>query len=177
MRAWSHDVTTRRNPKRLEVNLPMAGEGDVSAHQAAFSATRTDRDRTLQAIHRLETALAMASPGKAWHSEVTGDLEALEAAMVEERRELNRPDALLAMITAGNPRRFGPRARNLREQYDDIIRQVASLRDQLAHADLTQTDAVDVRQRAGWITGALHHCRARQTDLVCEALNMDLGER
>ncbi|CAN5359343.1 hypothetical protein BH23ACT9_BH23ACT9_16050 [soil metagenome] len=155
----------------------MTGDGDVSAQQSVFSATRTDRDRTLQAIHRLETALAMAATGKAWLSEVTGGLKTLEAAMVDERRELNRPDALLAMISAGNPRRFGPRARNLREQYDDIIRQVASLRDQLAHADLSQTDAGDVRQRASWITGALHHCRARQTDLVYEALDMDLGER
>lgn len=148
-----------------------------SGHHDAFAATRGDRDRTLQAMQRFETALAMASESGRWLTEVTGDLEALEAAMVEERRELHRPDSLLAMIAAEHPRRFGSRVRNLGEQYDDIIRQVASLRDQLAHENEATPDAGDLRQRAGWIIRALHHSRARQTDLVYEAIAMDLGER
>lgn len=155
----------------------MAAEHEAYTHQAEFAASRVDRDRTLRAIHDLEAALAMAAEGSTWLSEVKTDLEALEAAMVEERRELNRPDALLAMILAEHPRRFSSRVRNLHEQYDDIIRQLASLRDQLTHREDAQPDAADLRQRASWIIGALHHCRARQTDLVYEAIAMDLGER
>ncbi len=119
----------------------------------------------------------MAAAGGTWLDEVTKDLEALESVMAEERRELRRPDALLAMIAADHPRRFGSRIRNLQEQYDDINRQVTSLRDQLAHADESPPDSTDLRRRASWIISALHHCRARQTDLVYEALNLDLGER
>ncbi|MGB5657712.1 MAG: hypothetical protein WBN35_14000 [Acidimicrobiia bacterium] len=155
----------------------MADDGAVSAHHVAFAASRDDRDRTLGAIHRFQTALAMAAGGETWASEVVADLEALESAMVVEREELNRPDALLAMIAAEHPRRFKTRVRNLREQYDDIARQVVSLRDQLAHTEEALPDAGDLRQRGTWITSALHHCRARQTDLVYEALAMDLGER
>ncbi len=155
----------------------MATDDDPSVHQAAFVASRIDRDRTLQAIHRFETALAMAAEGANWLSEVTTDLEALEAAMTEERRELNRPDSLLAMIAAEHPRRFSSRVRNLEEQYDDIIRQSASLRDQLARGEGSPPDAGDLRQRASWLIRALHHCRARQTDIVYEAIAMDLGER
>lgn len=154
------------------------GNDDVrSVHQQAFEASRLDRDRTLGAIHRFETALAMAAGRETWLTEVAADLEALESAMVAERRELDRPDALLAMIAAENPRRFGSRVRNLREQYDDIIRQVGSLRDQIAHGDGESPDAGDLRRRGSWITGALRHCRARQADLVHEAVTMDLGGR
>jgi len=155
----------------------MVNDDDLSTHRVAIEASRLDRDRTLGAIHRFETALAMAAGGETWLSEVTTDLEALESAMVTERQELNRPDALLAMIAAENPRRFSSRVRNLREQYDDIIRQVVSLRDQVAHADETRPDPNDLRQRGSWITNALHHCRARQTDLVYEAVTLDLGGR
>lgn len=156
--------------------IPTEDGVEAYAHEAAFEASRLDRDRTLQAVQRFERALAMAAGGASWLAEVVADLEALEAAMAEEREELNRPDALLAMIAAEHPRRFSSRVRNLREQYDDIIRQVASLRDQLAHVDAAP-DAGDLRQRASWIIRALHHCRARQTDLVYEAIALDLGER
>ena len=155
----------------------MTTDDEAAIHQTAFEASRVDRDRTLRAMHRFETALAMAAEGDTWLTEVTADLAALETAMVEEQRELNRPDALLAMIAAERPRRFSSRIRNLREQYDDIIRQVASLRDQVAHGADTRPDAGDLRERASWIIRSLHHCRARQTDLVYEAISMDLGER
>ena len=58
---------------------------------------------------------------------------------------------------------------------DDLVRQLASLHDQLQSAD--HAEAGDLRHRAGWIIRALHHCRARQADLVFDALEMDLGER
>jgi hypothetical protein len=97
--------------------------------------------------------------------------------MVGEQRELHRPDALLALIASRHPRRFGPRIRSLREQYDDIIRQVASLRRQLENAGEGDLDGEDLRHRAGWIIRALHHCRGRQADLVYDALRLDIGER
>lgn len=155
----------------------MTNDAEATVHQTAFAASRFDRDRTLQAMRHFETALAMAAEGEAWLTEVGTDLETLETAMAEEQRELNRPDALLAMIAAEHPRRFSSRVRNLREQYDDIIHQVASLRNQLAHGEDSPADAGDLRERAGWIIRSLHHCRARQTDLVYQAIAMDLGER
>jgi DNA repair ATPase RecN len=155
----------------------MSAENQESRHSAAFAASRVDRDRTLQAVRRLETAVAMAAEGDTWLQEVTADLGALEASMAAERREFDRADALLALISEGHPRRFRSRIRNLREQYDDLLRQVRSLRDQLAHDDEAARDAGDLRHRIGWIIQALHHCRAQQTDIVYAALALDLGER
>lgn len=153
----------------------MVGEAEQQA-QEAFAASRAERDRTLHAIHSLETALGKAAGGDDWLGEVESGLQELERAMSDEQHELNRPDALLAMISSGHPRRFGSRVRSLREQYDDIIRQVASLRRQLDEPVATLGHA-ELRHRAGGIIQALHNCRARQTDLVFEALRLDLGAR
>jgi hypothetical protein len=156
----------------------VAGVDGVSEHpvsrEDALAAAQYERDRTLEAIHRLETALSTAAETDRWLEEVRDDLGSLESAMVEEQRELNRPDALLAMIAEHNPRRFGPRIRSLREQYDDLIRQISSLRAQIHESE---HGADDIRLRAGAIIRSLHHCRGRQADLVYDALREDLAGR
>lgn len=149
---------------------------DVPAHETAFDLSRLDRDRTLRAMRRLENTLAMAAGAERWLPEVAAAFEALSGAMDAERHELNQPDSLLSMIAAEHPRRFSSWVRNLHDQYDDIIRQVGSLLAQLERLDDVSPNAGDLRQRAGWVITSLHHCRARQTDLVYEALTMDLGE-
>lgn len=154
----------------------MSNDNAEADRNRAVAATRADRDRTLEAVHRLETSLATAARSEGWLPEVTAELAGLHAAMHEERNEMERPDALLAMILAEHPRRFGPRVRSLHRQYDDILRQVALLRSQLLERSDDELDAGDLRQRCGWLTTALRHCRALQTDLVYEALDLDLGE-
>lgn len=143
----------------------------------AFTSSREDRDRTLVALHRLESALAMASGTKDWINEVMDDLRSLDSAMQIELDELNRPDSLLALIAAEAPRRFGPRIRGIREQYEDVTRRVGSLLRELELPEQSIVDPTDLRHRAGSVIRAIHHCRARQTDLVFEALRVDLGER
>lgn len=154
----------------------MSHDQQDSAHEAIIT-SRLERDRTLGAIHSLEASLGRAADATTWLETVQSQLELLEDSMVEEQRELHRPDALLALIASRHPRRFGPRIRGLREQYADAIRQVASLRRQLDSAGAGDLNAEDLRHRAGWIIRALHHCRGRQADLVYEALRLDLGER
>jgi hypothetical protein len=154
----------------------MADQDGSAAQKEAFAASRADRDRTLQSMHRLEAALGRAADGEGWLDDVMISLGMLQRAMEEEQHELERPDALPAMIAAERPRRYGSRIRNLREQYDDIARQVSSLLDQLDHAEESEVDAGDLRNRSSWIIRALQDCRARQTDLVFEALAVDLGD-
>lgn len=73
------------------------------------------------------------------------------------------------------PRGFGARVRQLRAQLDDIGRQIASLLGQLENLGEEPTDFSDVRERLGWLVRAIYHRRARETDLVYEAINLDLG--
>jgi hypothetical protein len=143
----------------------------------AYATSREDRDRTMVAIRELEAALARAAGAENWQVEVIQGLVDLEAAMDTEQAELERPDSLLALVAAEHSRRFGPRIRNFREQYGNVARQATSLRTQLETEEPDSIGADDVRHRVGWIINALTHCRARQTDLVYEALTLDLGAR
>jgi hypothetical protein len=154
-------------------------EAGPTAQDAAFASSQTDRDVTLQAIHRLEAAAGTAAPGREsdWLEQVLADLRALEGAIAKEREESLQPDSLLSMIGRDYPRRFGARVRQLRTQLDDIGRQMASLRSQLEQLRDDDTDFADIRERLGWLVRAIHHRRARETDLVYEAVDLDLGRR
>lgn len=110
-------------------------------------------------------------------AELEASLDGLGDAMTEERRELDRPDSLLMMISAEHPRRYGPRVRGIEEQYADIARQLESFRRELEASDGSSSDIGELRHRAGWIIRALHNCRNRQADLVFDALGLDLGEQ
>lgn len=144
---------------------------------AAFELSRTDRDRTLDAVHALEEALGGAAPGREadWLKQVVVSFDSLAKALSREITESSRPDSLLSMIGRDYPRRFGSRVRQLREQYNDIQGQVTSLHAQLEAASKDPIDFSDLRQRVAWLMRALHHRRARETDLVFEAINLDLG--
>lgn len=147
-----------------------------SPEDAAFLVSQSEQDRTLLAIHRVESAVAKASGSEQWMQNVTEELESLDAALRAEEEESSLPDALLSLLAGTNPRRFGVRVRHLRKQLSDLIRQVASLRQELGTDDPEGVDAGDLRHRIGWILRALHHYRARLTDLVYEAIERDLGE-
>ena len=144
---------------------------------AAFEASRSDRDRTLDALRALEAALGAAAHGKEaeWLKPVTSTLLALDEAVVTERDESLRPDSLLSMIGRDYPRRFGSRVRQLRDLHDDIARQVQSLRAQVEQMDTEAIDVGDLRQRIEWLIRAIYHRRVRESDLVYEAINLDLG--
>jgi hypothetical protein len=157
----------------------MDEEGHTASvdQQTAFATTREDRDSTLAAIHRLEAAAGMAAPGREreWLERVLTELRSLEQTVAGEGAESARPDSLLSMIARDYPRRFGSRVRQLREQHEDIARTISSLCDQLESLEGEPVDFVDVRQRLEWLVRVLRHGRARESDLVYEAIRLDLG--
>ena len=145
--------------------------------KAAFAGTRADRDATLAAVRRLEAAAGMAGSGRevAWLEQVIADLQLLEEAVASERDEAQRPDSLFSMIARDYARRFGSRVRQLGEQHADIARTITSLRAQLGSMRDEAIDVAELRQRLGWLADAIRHRRARETDLVYEAIELDLG--
>lgn len=154
----------------------MAEEQGGRSPERAFTIKRSGRDQTLGALQQLETSLGRASGSNEWLPGVRSDVDTLLAAMAEEQNLARRPDDLMAMIAAENPRRFGSRVDHLREQYDDMVRQVKSIRNQLDAVQPEQVDVTDLRHRLGWVLQSIHQYRARQTDLVYEAIELDLGQ-
>lgn len=144
---------------------------------AAADASRADRRRVLAAMGRLEAALASGASGRQqhWLAQVLSQLEQLESEMRKQDAELNSPEGLLAEIVRTQPR-LEHRARRLRRQYRELLRQVAELREQLADGgDQELPDVADVRRRVGWLLTYLRHFQAQESDLVYEALQLDIG--
>lgn len=139
------------------------------AQRSGLEARLADQDRTLAAIHRLETALGAAAPGREeqWRNEVMAALATLEAATSEEDENAERPDSLLSDVRRTQPR-LRTRVRGVRLQYRHLREAIASLRAELAEHD-TSLDFADIRQRLGWLLTALRHQRARESDLIYEA--------
>lgn len=148
-----------------------AGEATPRPAEEGGSADRLHyQDRTLAAMHDLEAALGAPGPGRrdAWRHDVLEALESLDATTAEEEANAARPDSLLADIARNQPR-LRHRVHGLRSQYRHARDTIANLRSELAEPD-HDIDVADVRQRAAWLLTALRHQRARESDLIYEAL-------
>ena len=148
------------------------GESFSDEQRSGLEDRRADQDRTLEAMHALEAALAEAAPGRreAWVASVLHSLAVLDGATNEEAENARRPDSLLSDLAHNQPR-LRNRARALRLEYTKVRDTIVSLRHELEeHPDAdVDVDYADVRQRLGWVLTALRHQRARESDLIYEA--------
>lgn len=144
--------------------------GFSDQQRSGLDARRADHDRTLEAMHRLESALGQAAPGREepWRIEVLEALAVLEAATAEEADNARRPDSLLSDLSQHQPR-LRNRARDLRLQYGKVHHTIVSLRQEVKDGEGIGVDYADVRQRLGWVLTSLRHQRARESDLIYEA--------
>ena len=140
------------------------------AQRAGIDARQVDQDRTLGAIHDLETALASAAPGReeAWRDAVLAALEDLDRAAAEEQANGDQPDSLLSDISRTQSR-LRTRVRGVRAQYGQLRSGISELRRELGVPTEGAIDFADVRQRVAWLLAALRHQRARESDLIYEA--------
>jgi hypothetical protein len=136
--------------------------------------SRMTRAYMLSAMRALEVALAKPASCREtdWASLVLEELGALEDAMLRQLAELEGEDNTLAALARDQPRLL-PRIQQLRQQYGDLVRQVSSLRDQFTADGAPQSE--ETRQRLAWILTALKHFQAKETDLMYEALHVDIG--
>jgi chromosome segregation ATPase len=126
-------------------------------------------------MHNLESALAAASFNRAedWNHVVQEELGVLQQALGENRVAINSSEGLFTEIIADHPRMLS-RIEKLKQEYGDLERQIATLRDQFQGADRTP-EVGDIRERLSWLLKALRHAQARENELVFEAIGRDLG--
>ena len=141
---------------------------------AMVGESRLTRERMLGAMRALEAALAKPSPNRepAWRSQVLQALGTLEDAMLRQATELECEDSTFAAIARDQPRLLS-RIQQLREQYRDLVQQIHSLYEQLTADDAPPTG--EVRQRLAWILTAIRHFQSKETDLIFEAISVDIG--
>ncbi len=147
-----------------------AGEGFTSEQRRGLETRQVDQDRTLLAMQQLEAALSEAAPRREaeWRATVLAALSILEAAMVDESLNAERPDSLLADLSRTQPW-LRNRARDLRLQYRRLYESIRALRAEIEANSEAGGDFADVRHRLDWLFSALRHQRARESDLIYEA--------
>lgn len=145
-------------------------EGFTEQQRSSLHEHRVALDRTLQAMHTLESALSDPAPLREarWRALVLDALSVLEAATAEEAANAERPDSLLSDLSRTQPR-LRNRARALRLQYGKLRETLGSLRREVEEQSEVGLDYADIRQRLGWVLTALRHQRARESDLIYEA--------
>lgn len=138
--------------------------------RAGLELRQADQDRTLAAMHQLESALADPAPGREhdWRGSVVSALETLDSVTSQEADNAERPDSLLSDIARNQPR-LRNRVRGVRVQYRQLRASLASLLKELGEHPEAGLDYGDVRQRLSWILSALRHQRSRESDLIYEA--------
>jgi hypothetical protein len=156
-----------------------AAAGDPAHDLESRARARTlDQDRTLAAVQDLEAALSAAAPSRlaAWSDDVLTAIEALAAATAEEEANATEPDSLLSEIACTRPR-FRHRVHGIRSQYRHVRETIETLREELG-TGAGDLDYTDVRHRLAWVLAALRYERAREADLIHEALSAtsSLGE-
>jgi hypothetical protein len=141
----------------------------TSGQRSAMTARQVDQDRTLDAMHDLETALGSAAPGREgpWRDAVRAALDVLGEVATQEETNAAEPDSLLSDIARNQPR-LRHRVHGLRAQYRQVRDTIDTLRPELEH-EPANVDVADLRQRLAWLLTALRHQRARESDLIYEA--------
>ena len=155
----------------------MQSSGAVSHNlEQAADVSRANRDASLDALRALEDALAAPAPGRQdrWLELVVDALDRLMGALDAQGGDDAETASLLSEIAVDEPR-LKPRIDRLRQEHDDLRAAAASIRSQIAPADGVEVDPADIRDRLATVARRVRQHRAREADLIYEAVNINLG--
>jgi hypothetical protein len=145
--------------QRQGANL-MRPEGKASdeftaSQREGLETRRSDQERTMAAMHRLEKALESAAPGRegSWRDEVMAALTVLGEATTQEAENADRPGSLLSDIAHNQPR-LRNRVRGIRTQYQQLRERMGELDRELHQPQSAVPDFADLRQRLAWVLTA-----------------------
>ena len=152
-----------------------SGRGD---QRLGVAIMRGDRDRALEAMKAVETAVGAAAPGRGeeWRSTVVRAVGKLEAALAEQKATYEDPTSLMAQLAQDEPR-VRTWVRQLQHRWRDLEAAARTLADELHTTGLEDAVSIaDVREQSRWLVMALHHHRAREADLIYQALQIDVTD-
>jgi hypothetical protein len=136
---------------------------------------RADRERSLDAMHVLEATAGRAAPGREeeWRAALAEAVLALEQTFVEQRASYTDPTGLMAQIARDEPH-LRTWVRQLEHRWDELADTARRLRESTEASG--SWSVADLREQLRWLMSALHHHRAREADIVFDALGCDLGQ-
>jgi hypothetical protein len=132
---------------------------------------RHERSRMLIAMRSLEGALAAASTTRErrWGNSVREALVELQNSLRVTRQSADAGDSLFAEIVQEYPRLQG-RADQLRADYDNLQHLVENLA-----RTINEDSPATIRDSLGTLLTKLRSVQARETELIFEAFQVDIG--
>jgi hypothetical protein len=127
-------------------------------------------------MHALEAASGMAGPGREreWREAVTAALEQLGSAIAEQQASYSHADSLMAQVAQDDPR-LRTWVRQLHHRWSGLAAATHDLATELRGPETSGSRSIDdVREQVRWLSAALQHHRARESDLIFEALGVDI---
>jgi len=155
-------------------NLPAQPPDDDRVDRAT-ELSREARQASLHALHVLEYALSAPAPRRerTWLHRVTIALDALAAALDRQIRAEDQSLGLLSEIALCQPG-YATQIHRLLQEQADLAIAVASLREQIEPHPELPIDTADVRDRLATVARRYRQHRARESDLIYDAIGLEL---
>ncbi len=146
----------------------VASEASNAAHQ--------DRLRVVDLMYELEAALAAPSFSRVepWYQQVRNQLQQLRAVLHTSREEINSKQGLFAEILEESPWLL-PRVEKLKDMYREVETEIDTVQQELDDRPVEPENVGDVRHRLGELLQKLREVQAAETELIFEAIGVDLG--
>jgi hypothetical protein len=145
--------------------------------RAHLDINRSDRKRSLGALHDVEHSAGTGAPGReaTWRIDLRRTLTALASALQEQLGNALASDGLYSDIERDVPR-LSRRVERLRRSYGELLDRLSALQHCVASISGTAgADTADVRARIAAFTTELRRVRGEEADLLYEAYLVDIG--
>ena len=154
---------------------PPAERPDDDRVDRAAERARDARQASLHALHVLEFALSAPAPRRerTWLHRVMIALDALADALDRQIHAEDESLGLLSEIALCEPK-YSTQIHRLWQEQVDLAIAVASLREQIEPNPELPIDTADVRDRLATIARRYRQHRARESDLIYEAVGLEL---
>jgi hypothetical protein len=159
----------------VQLNESPDAETAQQRHQQSLSKrTHTEQEDLLQAMHRLEAALASPAPNREenWAARVGKDLAVVQRALKSHVDSAEGPNGLLEELIRSSPR-MQRRVENLRAEHQRLLLIAANLALGLQAGPPHNFAAL--RREATALLNALRHDHATEVDLIYECFWLDIG--
>lgn len=152
-----------------------ARAGGVAQRDWLSRRTRGEHDSLLEAMHRLEAALASPAPGREglWSGRVAHELRPVRDYLSSHVGSAEGAEGLCGELAAARPE-LGYRVEQLRIEHAKLLEMASALARSLEPAE-NLADFSSIRQRAADLLGVLRSHYAREVDLIYECFCTDIG--
>ncbi len=152
-----------------------AGAGVAAQRDWLSRRTRGEHDFLLEAMHRLEAALASPAPGREgpWSGRVGHELRPVRDYLRAHVESAEGAEGLCRELAAAQPE-LGYRVEQLRIEHAKLLEMGSALARSVEPAEAL-ADFSSIRQHAADLLAAIRSHYAREVDLIYECFCTDIG--